>query len=131
MSVPQGSTNFNVAYFASLTNRINAALSCAELQSIVDNEFPSIQGVKDSITAQIALIAPILALLTAPAANPTAIVTWLSTFITSFLTPYVVPYTTMAAQQTALLAQIAAIEAAVTSAQAKFPSCTFPLPPIT
>jgi hypothetical protein len=131
MAVNQGTTPFNTEYFTALTNRVNAAGSCGELQALVTESFSSIQGVSTAIEAQVAALAPILSLLTAPAANPAAIVTWLSTFITSYLTPYVVPYTTMAAQLTALASAVSSLTSAISSAEAKFSGCSITVPPIT
>jgi hypothetical protein len=130
MSVPQGSTPFNTEYFTSATNRINAAKSCVELQALVTDVFGSLASVQAAITAQLAAVEPILALLTPPASNPGAIVTWLESFITDFLTPYTKPAVTCAAQLALLTAQIAALTSAITSAQAKFTSCSITVPAI-
>lgn len=131
MSIPQGSTVFNTTYFTSLTNRINSASSCSELQAIVTNEFASIQGVKTAINLQVAALQPILALLSPPGANLSALATWIQNFITGFLTPYVKPYTDMATQLTQLATQITALTTAIQSAQARFTGCSVTIPPIT
>ena len=122
---------FNTDYFSSVTNRINAATSCAELQSLVNEIWPSLQGVLDAINAQSALLQPIEALLAAPGADLTALATWIQNFITAFLTPYYKPYAILATQLSDLTAQITALTAAVASAEARFLNCSITIPSIT
>lgn len=120
---PQGSQIVNVEYFTSLTQQVNSASSCAELQALVTKAINSINATTAAITAQLALLAPMVALLSPPA-NPTAAVTWISNFITSYLTPQLASYTAYAAQQTALTAQIATLTAAINSKASEFTGCT-------
>jgi len=120
----------NLDYFANLTAQIDGALGCQQLQGIVDDAFSALQDQVDDVTAQITALAPILALLEAPA-NPAAVITWIGNFITGFLTPYVIPYTTLAAQITGLTAQIAALTTAITNASENIPGCEIIIPPIT
>jgi hypothetical protein len=126
--VPQGSVILNTAYFASLTEAINAAGSCAELQVLASQAIASLNANQSAINAQIALLAPMLALLTAPSASPTAIVTYLETLISAYLTPMLKPAVTYATQLTDLTAQIATMTAAITSKAGAFPSCSITIP---
>lgn len=125
--VPQGSVLLNTQVFASLTARINAAQTCAELQAATTEALDSLIAIKAAITAQIALLAPILALLTAPT-NPTALITWVGNFITSFLTPYVVPHATYLIQLTDMAAQVTSLVSAITAKEAAFAGCTITIP---
>jgi len=118
----------NAAYFTALTEQVNAATSCAELQSITTSALEPVLALQTSITAQLVKIAPMLALLTGPSADPTAIVNWLNTFITAYLTPQLAPSVTLAAQLTAQAAAIAALTAAIESKAAQFVSCVVTVP---
>lgn len=133
MAIPQGSTIFNTAYFTSLVSRINSAPSCAHLQALVEEEFPSIQGLSTALETQYAAITPIIQFIQAgpPASNPAAIVQWIQTFLSLMGLPYVIPYATLVSQQAQLLAQINSLKTAITNAQAKFKSCSISIPPIT
>lgn len=126
--LPQGTLPVNLDYFTSLQKRIDGIGSCEQLKELTEEAYATITASMDGINAQIALLEPILALLTAPAADPDKIVTWITTFITSFLTPYVRPYTIYASQLTELTTKMAEIEAAISSAALKFPSCDVPIP---
>lgn len=127
---PQGLSAFNKAYFDALTIRINAITDCSELQAAVNDAFGAIQAQSDAITAQMATIAPMLALLKPPT-SLAAIISWLSTFITSFLTPYLKPYITYAVQVAELAAAIAALTEAVRHASLHITTCTISVPTVT
>ena len=131
MSVAQGSTEFNTEYYTSMTNRINSASSCSDLQSLVTEIWGSLQGVQDAINSQSALLQPIDALLTAPGANLTNVANWIQTLITSFLTPYYRPYAILAVQLTELTAQVAILTGAVQAMESRFPGCSVNIPTIT
>jgi len=127
--IPQGSVPFNTTYFSNLTNSINSAQSCAELQSLVTDAFASVSAVKSAITSELASVEPLLALLTPPT-DISSVITFIQTFITSYITPLVKPAVTYATQLTELAAQIAALTAAITSAEARFTSCSISIPSI-
>jgi hypothetical protein len=127
--IPQGLSPLNTAYFTALTDSINEAGSCAELQELITSAFASLGAVTDAITAEFAAVEPWLALLTPPT-TPQAVITWVEKLITSYLTPLVKPAVTMVAQLTELTAQIAALTAAISSAEAKFTSCSISVPTI-
>ena len=128
--IPQGSQLLNTTQIANLTNAVNSASSCAELQELVTQAFASLRAIKQGINSELAAISPMLALLSPPSASPTAIVTWLSSFINNFLTPQMKPSITYAAQLTALAAQITSLTSAINTASSKFPSCSISIPTI-
>ena|ERR1700739_599951 len=128
MTIPQGSTVFNTQYFTNLTNSVNSAGSCSELQALVNEAFVSINALESGINAQISALAPMLALLTPPSANLGAIVTYLTSFIDNFLTPALKPTINLPTQLTELTAEIASLTAAINTASAKFPSCSITIP---
>jgi hypothetical protein len=109
----------NTAYFTNIINQINSAGTPEELQAIIDTAFSDIQNLESTMTGQLALLAPINILLTAPGANLTALATWISTFITSVLTPIYKPYITMTAQLAELAVEVSAVIAAAEAAAEK------------
>ena len=117
----------NTAYFTNLTAQINAASSCAEIQALATIAVDSLNDLTASITAQAAVIAPELALLTVPT-NPTAVVAWVSNFITDYLTPQLASYTAYVAQLDALAIEAPAIIAAISAAAASIGSCSITIP---
>lgn len=126
--IPQGSTLINTETFTSITESVNSANSCAELQAIVSSAMASVNVVKDNISSELAKLTPILAITTPPGANLGAIVTWITDFISTTVTPMVKPTITYADQLTATAAQIASLTAAINAASAKFPSCSITIP---
>lgn len=127
---PQGSQLINLDYFKSLTDQVNGVANCADLQAVTDEAFAGINVMIQGIEGQLALLAPILSLLTAPSASPTAIVTWITSFITGFLTPYVKPSATYAAQLTQLVAQMSAISVSIENKASSFEFCQVAVPPV-
>ena len=125
--IPQGSEIFNTQQIAALTTQVSAAASCADLQNLATDSIQSLLAYEDAINSQLAELAPMLALLTAPT-SPTAVVTWVENYITNLLTPYLKPYVTYGTQLTEIAAQLAALEAAITSKAAEFTSCTITIP---
>jgi hypothetical protein len=128
---PQGTSVLNAAYFTALTAEINNLQTCAELQALATTVMASIQAEKNAIEAQLAALAPILALLTVPGANLSAIVSWISNFITSVLTPIYLPYINYATQLAQLTAAVATLATAIENAAANITSCTVTVPPLT
>ncbi|GGY12613.1 hypothetical protein GJV26_00120 [Massilia dura] len=126
---PQGSAIFNKQYVKALTQRINNATDCHELQEVTNDAIASIQAQSDAITAQLAALQPMLALLKPPT-SLNAIISWLSNFITSFLTPYMKPYVTYAAQAAEMVAAMAELTAAIQEAAGKIKTCTIEIPAV-
>lgn len=124
---PQGSTIIDTAYFTALTASISAANSCSELQVLVSEVSASLAAVESGINAELAAIAPILALLTVPDASLSAIIGWLTSYISNVLTPLVKPNITYAAQLAATAVQITELTAAIAAAASRFPSCSVSL----
>lgn len=111
----QGSLIVDTAYFDSLTARINAATSGAELQRLVDDAFPSVQAQVSAVHAQIAALAPALELLSLNPASLPSVITFIQKLVTEILTPYLQPYITYTAQLSATVASATALAAAVQS----------------
>ncbi|MFC3816578.1 hypothetical protein [Lysobacter sp. GCM10012299] len=118
----------NAEYFAALTRRVEGMKSCEELNAFTAELSTSLTATIDAITAQMAFLQPVLALLTAPGANPDQIVTWITDFITAFLTPYVRPYTVYAQQLVEMTAEIANLSDAIQTAAAAIPNCSVSIP---
>jgi hypothetical protein len=117
----------NETYFTNATSAVNGASTCAELQALVNRIIPSINAQQAAITAQLAFLEPLQALLSPPA-TPDAVVTWVSSFITSYLTPQLAAYATYVAKQTAFTAQLASLTTAIATKAAGFASCTITIP---
>ena len=127
---PQGDSPINAAYFAAQQAQFAACTACSELQQQVDMVFASLQATKTAINDQLALLAPMLALLTPPT-TPAEAVTWVTSFISAYLTPALVPYATLTAQLTELATQVAALVTAIQNAEAAIEGCTITIPPLT
>jgi hypothetical protein len=119
---PQGTGVIDTGYFNATLSAVNGASSCQELQAIAKHAMASFAAFESSIATQLALIAPMLQLLTAPT-SPNAVVTWVQTFITVYLAPQLTAATTYTAKTTALLAQVAAITEAIVAKAKQFTSC--------
>lgn len=129
MAVPQGSATLNTAYFDALIARINGFDVCADLQAAVNDATSSIGDVKAAINAEMAKLAPILALLTAPTSLG-ALITWAQNMINGVLQPIYQPYLTYEAQLIALATEISRLTAAISAAEARITSCSISIPTI-
>jgi hypothetical protein len=105
-------------WFTQLQARISAAQTPAELQAIVDEAFATIALLQSTISSQLAFLQPLEELLNAPA-DLAHLLTWVQNLITNFLTPYLKPLVTLAAQATALEAEVTTLTAAIASAEAR------------
>lgn len=128
--IPQGSLPFNAETISRLTEQLATVQTCDELQIIAGEAMASINGQLAGITAQMAALQPIMALLTAPGANPAQIVTWITDFISAFLAPYVKPIVTLQLQVAQIAAAVAQLQAAIDSASSRIGSCSISLPPV-
>ncbi len=129
--IPQGSMLVNTKFFEELHRRADSIQTCGELQAFTTETIESLNASLAAITAQMAMLAPILSLLQPPSANPAQIVTWITDFITAFLTPYVKPYATYAAQLPAMTAAIAQLTATLQAKASSIDSCSLSVPSIT
>lgn len=118
----------NLAYYISMTERVNKINECADLQVFVDEAMQSILDEKNALIDQIAQYAPMLELLTVSFTDIGSVISFLENFITAFLTPYLKPYITMSAELVALVAQIAELVAAIEAAAGRIPSCSITIP---
>lgn len=118
----------SAVYFENLLLSIGAAQTQEELQALVDDVYGEISILESTITSQLALLAPIEALLVAPGANLTDIVDWITGMI-GVLTNMYRPFLTMTAQLTAIAGEVATLTAAVDAAAA-LRGFTIAIPPI-
>lgn len=126
--VPQGSSLINTDQFVNTINAINSVKECAQLQSLVNDAFASINAVEANIKAELAKLMPVISLTAPPGASPGAIVSWITAFISTTLTPLIKPTLTYVAQLSATLDEIAKVEAAISAAAARLTSCTITIP---
>ncbi len=126
---PIGTGPINAAYFDALSETLDGCNGCAELQAQVNAVMADLQAYLDGIGIQIALIAPVLALLEVPT-NPAQAVTWVQNFITSFLTPYVKPYEIYLTQIIELNNSVVTLIATINEVSARFTNCTITVPPL-
>jgi hypothetical protein len=130
MSMPPCFALLNTAYWAQLITQINAATTPAELQALTNEIYANVALLNSTIAGQVALFGPIEALLTSPTNLATAL-TWIENFITGFLTPYYAPAAKLAAEVTAIEAQVATMTAAINAVAAlKFPGVTISIPSV-
>lgn len=125
---PQGSSIINTEYFDNLIQSVENVQTCEELQKIASDAMATIGAVNGAITEEMAKLAPILALLTAPGANLTQIVTWITSLINGVLRPMYEPYITYQAQIVALTAKVAQLTSAINDAKSRIPHCSFTTP---
>jgi hypothetical protein len=118
----QGLAALNDDFFDRLTDRVNAVGTLDDLSRLETEATVSLGAVTSAMNAQVEALAPILALLTPPAANPAEIVTWLTSFITHFLTPYVRPYAVLAEQISGVATKFAALESAIAAKRSELAS---------
>jgi hypothetical protein len=130
MSLPSCFSQLNPAFFENLIPSINTCATQAELQVLANQIMAEISLLESTLTSQVAFLEPIQALLTAPGANVTALATWIENFITGFLTPYFKPYLIMAAQLTALAAEVTTLVSAIEAAAENI-GVEIVIPPIT
>lgn len=120
----------NLDYFQGLQKSIEGCSSCEQLQEVTAEVFTSVTATMTSMTEQLAVLEPLMALLEGPAANPAAIVTWITSFITDYLTPQLKPVINLPIQFAAITAQMAELPAIIAAKAAQFESCSVPIPPL-
>lgn len=117
----------NTQYFDNLTAQINNTDSCAELQSLATKALGQLNAQVAGIEAQMAALAPILALLTAPT-NPSEILTWAGDVINHVLTPMYAPYLKYATELPLQVAAIANVVTALHDAADRITDCSITIP---
>jgi hypothetical protein len=126
---PQGSEIFDAEYFSKLTERVNGATNCEELQLVTNDVMLSIAALKAAINDQLSKINIILPLLTPPGANLSAIVSWITNFINGFLTPMTLPTVNFPTILVDLALQITNLTNAINLKKGEFPNCSINIPP--
>lgn len=125
---PQGANIINQSYFAAVTARLNASSSCAELQAAVTETLGSIQAAKDAMQAQIDAFTPMLPLLVPLTGGLGEVQTFIGLLISAYLTPQFQPAIVLAEKLSLQIEEISALESAVASIAARFPSCSITFP---
>jgi hypothetical protein len=116
---PQGSSLIDTDYFDKLIAQVDKVASLADLNALTARILPSIEAQTDAITAELAVLTPALGLLTLNPASLPSVITFISDFVTHVLTPQLKPTITYAAQQTATIAKLAELTAAIAAATAR------------
>jgi len=118
--------SLNEQYFTSLTKQINAATSCADLQAMVTKAFTSILALQSSMTIQQGLLATLQTLVTALSTLGSGYTT--GTMLFPIFNQQLTALSTYVSKIAALSSAISSLESAITTAAAKFPSCTISIP---
>lgn len=103
--IPQGTSLVNAAFFTASIAAVNGAQSCAQLTQSSSDAVASLEAEIATVTTQIALLSPLLAL---PTDLP-SVLTW----ITNFVAPMALSHTNYTAQLVQLNAKLAALNVAV------------------
>ena len=128
--VPQGLELVNTQYITNLTKAVNGASTCAALQGVVTSAMESINAVKAGIQSELNKLSPFLILLTVPV-TPQEIKDWMKAYVEGYLKQQLKPILTYVDQLNALVAQVAALEAAIAAAAASLTHCSITLPSLT
>lgn len=122
--IAQGSAIVNLEFFNAMNRRLESIQTCAELHAFMEEMTSSLNASIAAIGQQLAIIGPILELLTAPGIDPSKIVTWITKFIAAFIAPYAKPYITYAAQLAALSAAIGQLAANIQEKASELGNCS-------
>jgi hypothetical protein len=123
--------SFDAAYFNKLAERIDHINGCGELQECVDEAFAAIQHQFDDITANLAVLQPLLALLTLSITDLPGVINAVKSIITNLVTPYVKPYLLYVAQIVELTTAVTNLTTAIENAAGRITSCSITIPPLT
>lgn len=107
--LPQGFSILNISHFNSVKKRVDGVGSCDDLQALINEVMATVQAEANAITAQMAALAPILALLSINPTDLKSVVKFLQGLITAILLPLVKPYLNYVIQVPAMGLQITAL----------------------
>lgn len=119
----------SAAYLENLAAQIRSVDDCAQLQSLATASITALNSQIASVEAQIAALAPFLALATAPTDLP-SVLSWIPNFITAFIGPQVAAGVAFVADLTALATAAADVVSALEAAEARITHCTITIPPV-
>ena len=99
----------------SMVKQIESVNTCQELQIILDDVTETLNAQKAALAEQLAALAPIQALLTAPGIDPSKIVTWITDFIAAQLAPQYQAYLKTVTELTELTSEITTVVSALSN----------------
>lgn len=117
----------NAAFFLAQAERMAVAEGCAELNALISEAFQTVADTENAITAQLAALAPYLALLHPPSDLP-SLLAYINKFIAVFIGPQAAAYALMIEQQAALVIQTALLAEKAAEAALRFPTCEIAIP---
>lgn len=120
--IPQGSMLLNTTQMQASVSRINNCGTCADLQQAVNDAMNSLHATKAAITAQLALLTP---LIVAPT-DLGSVITWVNKMIATFHNP-IINYT---AQLTALATEVSTMISAISTKAGSFTGCSISIPSV-
>jgi len=124
---PQGSGVINLDQYEKMSDRIDSVQSCADLQKIGTQILESLYAENAAIQVQLDKLAPIAALLEAPASIDD-VVDWITGLITGVLQPLYAPALTYPTQLAARAAAITDLINKINDKANQFQSCNITLP---
>lgn len=124
---PQGSSVINLDQYEKLGDDIDKVGSCAELQATAQRILTSLYAENSAIQEQLDKLAPIAALLEAPASIDD-VVDWITGLITGVLEPLYAPALAYPTQITARTAAITDLITKINDKASQFQSCSLSLP---
>jgi hypothetical protein len=117
----------NLDHLNGLTAEIEGAIDCAALQAAALQALAGIQSQIDDITAQLAVFAPYLELLTLPT-DPLKVLEYLKKLVDTLIEPIIKPIIGFQLQLVAYAAAFARLIDAIQQKAASFTTCSIALP---
>lgn len=125
---PQGTGLINVSQYTALTDKVEAASSCKELQATATKILESLNAENAAIQDQIDKLAPLAALLDPPT-TPEEVIDWISGLITGLIGPLAAPALVYPSQLAARTVAIADLVNVINKKASTFSDCSITLPP--
>ena len=136
--IPQGSAPFDCAYIQAIVDEINALSKDInslnpqkDLQELVNEAFASLQAQITAAEGNIAILEPMIALLSLSITDLGSVITFLEKFVQIFLGPTLQAYFTLLSEIAAVTNALAQLTTAINNAMARFENVSVTIPPIT
>jgi hypothetical protein len=115
----------NIQHLNNIVNQINAAehASCPQLELILKNSLPGIQGLIDGIQKEIPGLSAITAILSLPSPDPVSIVKWLGKLVTGIAVPQLMAEIQYAIQLVQLIQKLAEVTSKLGTLASKVEHC--------